>query len=340
MVLTALAVMGSMSAAVVQSELIFEKAPFLSCHASTIEWAEGGLVAAWFGGTAEGENDVGIWLSRKEDGQWSAPREVARDERHPCWNPVLFERADGVLQLYYKAGPSPREWWGVLIESTDAGATWSPPQRLPGELLGPIKNKPVALGGGVVLSGSSTEHAGWRVHMERSADGARTWTKGDPLNDGTEIGAIQPTVLPHAGGQVQILCRTRQGRIAESWSKDQGLTWSPMTLTTLPNPNAGIDGVALNDGRVLLVYNRATSGRENLSVAVSPDGKEWQEAVLVLENQPGEYSYPAVIQTPDGMVHVTYTYRRRHIKHVVIDPREIDWRHGSEWTAPTRSTPP
>ena len=324
MILATLLVLGSMSAAVVQSELIFEEAPHPSCHASTIEWTKGGLVSAWFGGTAEGEDDVGIWVSRHDGDAWSAPVEVARDATHPCWNPVLFGTDEGVLQLYYKVGPSPREWWGLVTESVDGGVTWSSAISLPDGVLGPIKNKPVSLGEGVVLSGSSTEDAGWRVHMERSVDGARTWTKGTPLNDGKEIGAIQPTVLPHGADEVQILCRSRQDRIAESWSTDRGLTWGPLTLTALPNPNAGIDAVVLADGRSLLVYNAATEGRENLSVAVSPDGREWTEAVIVLEQQPGEYSYPAVIQTPDGMVHVTYTYQRRHIKHVVVDPGKIE----------------
>jgi predicted neuraminidase len=306
--------------AVVSSEMIFEDAPHLSCHASTIVWTKSGLVAAWFGGTAEGEPDVGIWLSRHGAQGWSEPREVARDATHPCWNPVLLEVEEGLLQLYYKAGPSPREWWGMVIESADEGRSWSPPRRLPEGVLGPIKNKPVRLGGDVVLAGSSTEHDGWRVHMERSVDGGRTWTKTGPLNDGHELGAIQPTILDHGGDGVQILCRSRQERIAESWSEDRGLTWSEMSLIELPNPSAGIDAVMLEDGRALLVYNDTTRGRENLSVALSPDGRSWDEAVLVLENQPGEYSYPAVIQAPDGLVHVTYTHRRRHIKHVVIDP--------------------
>ncbi len=319
---TVLAALLSMSA-VVTSEMIFEDAPHASCHASTIVWTQGGLVAAWFGGTAEGEDDVGIWLSRRGSRTWSTPREVARDGDHPCWNPVLFEAENGPLQLYYKVGPSPREWWGMVIESADGGATWSSPRRLPEGILGPIKNKPVRLGGGVVLSGSSTEHAGWVVHMELSADGGRTWTKTGPLNDGKIISAIQPTVLPHAEGGVQILCRSRQGRIAESWSMDRGLTWSPMTLGELPNPSAGIDAVLLDDGRALLVYNHTTRGRESLDVASSADGRSWRR-ILSLENQEGEYSYPAVIQAPDGLVHVTYTHRRRHIKHVVIDPRKLD----------------
>jgi predicted neuraminidase len=308
--------------AVVGSEMVSAGAPHESCHASTIAWTPGGLVVAWFGGTAEGEADVGIWLSRQEQGGWSAPREVARDDTHPCWNPVLFPTERGVLQLYYKVGPSPREWWGMVTESSDEGRTWSAPRRLPRGILGPIKNKPVSLGGGLVLSGSSTEHAGWRVHMERSADGGRTWSRGEALNDGRRLGAIQPTVLPHPGGDVQILCRSRQGRIAASWSADRGLTWSPLSLTEVPNPNSGIDAVVLEDGRSLLVYNHATEGRSKLNVATSVEGKTWVK-VLDLEDQAGEYSYPAVIQTPDGLVHVTYTYRRETIKHVVLDPSRL-----------------
>jgi predicted neuraminidase len=159
--------------------------------------------------------------------------------------------------------------------------------------------------------------------MELSADRARTWTKTEPLNTGDQLGAIQPTVLPHVGGPVQILCRSRQGRIAESWSEDRGLTWGPLSLTDLPNPNSGIDAVVLADGRSLLVYNHATRGRALLNVALSTDGRTWHR-VLDLEDQPGEYSYPAVIQAPDGLVHVTYTYRRQSIKHVVLDPKKLD----------------
>ena len=105
------------ASAVVSSEMIFEDPPHPSCHASTIVWTETGLVAAWFGGTDEGEDDVGIWLSRHGTEGWSSPREVARDDEHPCWNPVLFLVDGGPLLLYYKVGPSPREWWGMVIES-------------------------------------------------------------------------------------------------------------------------------------------------------------------------------------------------------------------------------
>jgi len=92
----------------------------------------------------------------------------------------------------------------------------------------------------------------------------------------------------------------------------------------LPNPNSAVDGVVLRDGRALIVYNHTTEGRNVLNVAVSNNGKIWQAAGM-LENEPqGEFSYPAVIQTKDNMVQVTYTWNRQRIKHVILDPTKLE----------------
>lgn len=318
---------GAAEPGVIRSEFIFEKAAFPQCHASTLAETKSGLVAAWFGGTREQHADVGIWVARNEGGAWTAPVEVANGtqgdgRREPCWNPVLFQPKDGPLMLFYKVGPNPSVWWGMLRASEAGGKTWSDARRLPDGLLGPIKNKPVQLTNGDILCPSSTEHDGWRVHFERSDDGGRTWKATPPLNDGREIAAIQPSILMHKDGKLQALGRTRQGRLFETWSEDSGRTWSKMVLTTLPNPNSGIDAVTLADGRHVLVYNHTARGRTPLNVAVSSDGKEWK-AAAVLESEPGEYSYPAVIQTADGLVHVTYTWKRQRIKHVVLDPKKL-----------------
>jgi predicted neuraminidase len=314
---------------VVRSEFIFETAPFPSCHASSIVESGGTLVAAWFGGTAERNPDVGIWVSCLErGGTWTTPVEVANgvessSVRYPTWNPVLFQPKTGPLLLFYKVGPSPSAWWGMVIRSSDAGRTWTRPERLPDGVLGPIKDKPVQLQSGDILAGSSTENNGWQIHFERSRDNGRTWTAAPPLNDGRATRAIQPTLLVHPGGRLQAIGRTQSGRIFETWSTDDGRTWSPLALTALPNPNAGIDAVSLRDGRSLVVYNHTASGRSPLNVAVSRDGRSW-DAALVLEDDPGrEYSYPAVIQAADGLVHITYTWRRQRIKHVVVDPAAL-----------------
>lgn len=321
---------------VLADEFIFTAAPFAQCHASTIEETAEGMVAAWFGGSREGNPDVSIWVARQTGGVWSAPEEVANGLqytltdgttfRYACWNPVLFQPRDGPLMLFYKVGPSFRDWWGMLITSADGGRTWSEPRRLPRGMYGPIKNKPVQLANGSILcpvSDESHESPGaWRVHFEMTSDGGRTWARTRPLNDGFELEAIQPSLLDHGAGRWQAVGRTKQGRLFQIWSEDDGLSWGEMTLTTLPIPNSGTDAVTLADGRHALVYNHTLQGRSPLNLAISSDGKNW-EAAHVFETEPGEYSYPAIIQTSDGKLHITYTWKRERIKHVVLDPAQL-----------------
>lgn len=306
-----------------RSGFIYELAPFASCHASTIAEARDGLIAAWFGGSDEGKEDVTIWTARNDGTNWSAPIEVAtgvqtNGQRFPCWNPVLFQSTSGPLLLFYKVGPSPSKWWGMLIKSDDAGNTWSKPERLPENILGPIRAKPVMVGD-KLWCGSSSEHEGWRIHMEFTSDLGKTWTRTGALDDGIEFGAIQPTILAWSPQRIQLLCRSRQGKVTECWTDDGGKTFSLMRATDLPNPSTGVDSVILKDGRALLVYNNTPRGRTPLSIASSADGTNWNN-VITLENEPGEYSYPAMIRTKDDLVHVTYTWKRQRIKHVVVKP--------------------
>jgi predicted neuraminidase len=255
------------------------------------------------------------------------------EKRYPTWNPVLHQPKSGPLLLFYKVGPSPSTWWGMMMSSEDGGKSWSKPRRLPDGIAGPIKNKPVELSNGELLCPSSTEDNGWRVHFERTPDLGKTWQRTDAINDGKEFGVIQPTVFFHKGGKLQAMFRSQQGKIVESWSDDNGKTWGKLAAATLPNPNSGIDGVTLKDGRHLLVYNHVITQpgkwgrRAPLNVAVSEDGKTWK-AALTLEPGPAsaEYSYPAVIQTADGLVHITYTWSRKKVKHVVVDPRKLSLR--------------
>jgi predicted neuraminidase len=310
----------------ISSKFIFENATFPSAHASTIVETRSGLVSAWFGGSDEGFPDVGIWTSRDEGKGWTPPVEVAKwDEggkRLPCWNPVFFQPKGGPLWLFYKAGPTPASWWGMLITSPDDGKTWSSPIRLPEGILGPVKNKPIALADGTILSPTSFEDRGWRVHFERTTDLGKTWKTVGPVDDDKIWQAIQPTLLTHPDGRIQALSRSQQSKVVECWSADGGKTWSKLAATSLPNPDSGIDAVTLADGRHLLLYNPTTKGRSPLDVALSADGKTWKN-VLVLEDQLGEYSYPAVIQSADGLVHITYTWHRKKIKHVVVDPAKL-----------------
>ncbi len=317
-----------------KSEFIYETAPFPSCHASTLAETPQGLITAWFGGTHERHKDVGIWTSRLVDGKWTAPVEVANGVqsetlRYPCWNPVLFQMPGAELLLFYKVGPSPAEWWGMLMRSTDGGQSWSKSEKLPDGVLGPIKNKPVLLQDGTLLCPSSSEHDGWRVHFELSKDAGRTWSKTPAINDGKEFSAIQPSVLFHADGRLQILCRSKNGYVLEAFSADQGKSWSPLKKTSLPNPNSGTDALTLQDGRQLIVYNHVTKrsrqwggDRSPLNIALSKDGKNWKQLMALEEEPKQEFSYPAVIQGSDGRIHITYTWKRQRIKYASLMLKE------------------
>ena len=312
------------------------------CHASTIVETPTGLVAAWFGGKHEKNVDVGIWVSRHSKDGWSKPVEVVNgteneDKDYPCWNPVLFQPKTGPLLLFYKVGPSPSQWWGALVTSDDGGKTWSKSRRLGTSdrlfaknrnLLGPVKNKPIQLADGAILCPSSTENEGWRVHFEITRDLGKTFEVVGPLDKKGKFDAIQPSILRYPDGRMQIMCRTKQSVVAQSWSSDGGKTWSNLTASTLPNPNAGTDAITLADGRQLIVYNHTVrgggfpSGRNMLNVALSTDGETWTPT-LTLERDKGEYSYPAVIQAKNGTIHIAYTWRRQSVKHVTIDPKRL-----------------
>jgi predicted neuraminidase len=325
--------------AIVLEEFVFMNGPTRDCHASSLlELKNGDLLCTWFGGTREGAPDVNVWLARKpKDGQWQSPVSVSDGGGKTLFNPVLVLLKGGDIQIYYC---SPGIDDGQVITSSDNGYTWSKPRQLPEGLVGPIVNKPVYMDDGTIIAGSSLQgKPGKRIHVERSTDNGKTWIKIGPISDpvNTRYKIIQPTILVHSQQRLQILARTNEkhkdAKLAQVWSEDGGLTWSPVTDATLPNNNSAIDAVTLNDGRHLLVYNHSTrldsiggrKGRGILTVAVTDDGINW-EAAAVLEYRTGQvqYSYPSVIQTRDGLVHVSYSWHRRRIKHVVIDPKKLE----------------
>jgi predicted neuraminidase len=308
------------------TEFIFEQAPFASCHASTIvETEPGKLLAAWFGGAKEGANDVKIWWSRHDGMSWSAPEVAAEESGQPCWNPVLFKSKPGTLFLFYKAGPNPMSWSGFVRRSADGGKIWGKPEILPAGLLGPVKNKPIQRADGTILAGTSVEsHRAWACWIERSQDDGRTWRRFGPITvPDHPYGIIQPTLFEAKDGRVVMLVRSRNlGVICKSESKDNGETWTPAEKTELPHPGSGIDLVRTGEGKIFLVYNHTPRFRYPLNLGLSTDEGQTWKLVHTFEDTPGEYSYPAIIQTSDGRLHVTYTWKRQRIKHVVLDPMQ------------------
>lgn len=320
---------------IIEEEFIFDQAPFPQSHAATIAETPTGLIAAWFGGTKERNPDVEIWVSRKVNNKWTEPVSVANGIqndtlRYPTWNPVLYQVPNGDLLLFYKVGPKPSAWKGWMKASKDGGITWSEAKALPEGFIGPVKNKPVLIGKSKLISPSSTEDKGGRLHFEISDDFGKTWRMVGPINDGKTYNTIQPTILKYKNGRLQMLARSKSRAMTESWSNDSGETWSPLTLSSMPNNASGFDALTLQDGRQLLVYNHvlppgneSKGPRTPLNVAVSRDGKIWY-ASLILEDSPiSQYSYPSVVQSKDGMIHIVYTWRRQKIKYVKIDPSKL-----------------
>jgi predicted neuraminidase len=324
-------------------------------HASTVvELKNGDILAAWFAGTREGATDVAIYSARQHNGVWSVPIELARADGVPCWNPVLFHTHDGRLWLYYKYGKKPSSWAGARKFSDDDGITWSPEDRLPAWILGPIKDKPLVLPDGVVVSGSSVESTGsWNAFVERSTDNGRTWTKFGPITIPEQsdipsdslvaairqdldpaigtypprdvtVGIIQPAVVSLGKHHLRFYARsqTRSALIAVADSKNDGKTWTQAHFIPVPNPNSGIDAIGLKDGRVVLVFNNSFDKRTPLDLALSKDGDHFR-IFKTLEDKPGEYSYPAIVQAANGDLLVTYTWRRQTIKFVRIPPADI-----------------
>jgi len=221
--------------------------------------------------------------------------------------------------------------------SYDFGRSFSDRRRLPAGIDGPVRCKPLLLEDGTLLCPSSTEHDDdWRFHMERLIDLdhpelGTSWERVEPKVQPYQV--IQPTLLTHPDGSLRALMRSKHEKIAESVSKDGGKTWSELKLTEMPNNNSGIESLTLSDGRHLLLYNH-TGGRKGrddgwgkrnvLNLAISDDGKNWKAAAVVEKADSGEFSYPAMIETKDGLVHMTYTWNRKKVRHVIIDPSQLE----------------
>jgi predicted neuraminidase len=175
---------------------------------------------------------------------------------------------------------------------------------------------------GTVVSGTSVESYGsWACWIERSTDNGRTWVRIGPIQ-GPLNGIIQPSVVSRGGKRLQLYARSTLGKIYTSTSADAGLSWTPAHPIDVPNPNSGIDAISIPGGRTVLVYNHTTKGRTPLNLAVSKDGEHFQ-MFRTLESDPGEYSYPALIQGRDGDLHLTYTWDRKRIKYQRIPLSEI-----------------
>jgi alpha-L-rhamnosidase len=341
--LAALLIVDSVNSLPVKSEFVIGPhfAGELRVHAPTIAETPFGLVVAWYSRSDELKEKIYISRLDRNSEHWTAPEMVGDysgfKTLEKCYNPVLFQQKNGPLYLFYKTGENYESFKGMFRVSSDGGKTWADAQALPGDILGPAKNKPIELSDGTLLSPASVESPeGWDIFIERIRFAQpsdllirENWEKVGPLNDRSRR-VIQPTLLRFADNEILLLTRNKivgnflSRQILEARSTDGGLSWTNLESTGLRNPNSGIDAVTLTDGRGVLVYNPSSIARTPLDVAVTNDrGAKWKTS-LRLERGIGEYSYPSVIQTSSGMIHIVYTWKKRNIRHVVVDPRTLD----------------
>lgn len=299
---------------------------FPEVHASTLTEINGRMLVAGFGGTKEGDDDVGVWLTKKnKNGEWEKPGIVAKIREDAHWNPVLFSQKNYVY-LFFKVGKKISHWETWWMVSEDEGESWTAPVELVENDKGgrgPVRNKLIVLSDGSWIAGASTEFDDWVSFADISEDEGKTWNKSKSIeydkSDFEGKGMIQPTLWESEPGKVHMLLRTTEGYIYRSDSEDYGKTWSQAYKTDLPNPNSGIDVVKAGD-KLILAYNPDSENwgsRKDLNLAVSEDnGKTWEDVVRV-ENggdPEDEYSYPAIIGM-DSTVALTYTVNRKSIKY-------------------------
>jgi predicted neuraminidase len=325
--------MASVDHPVYTRELLYEEgaADFPSCHASSIaELPDGTLLSVYFGGSGEGELDVEVRMSRKEPGQaWELPISI-QDSPGSVENPVIFYERSGQVMVFWKITHTESYRIGMMKTSTDGGRTWGEARLVGDNVMGPEKNKPVQLEDGTILT-PNADRNGWvdggRLFCERSTNGGLTWENLSAADDG-DLDAIQPTMFIHADGRLQMMARG-SGKIPTTWSDDNGETWTTLRKTVLPANGSGIDAVTLRDGRQFLAYNHVPTpegskgNRYFLNLAVSSDGENWSAGLVLGICDGGQFSYPAIIQGRDGLVHVTHTWHRDTIAHIVVNPYKI-----------------
>ena len=324
----------------VTSEEFIENAPAVpEVTASTlVETRSGMLIAAWAGGIIEGHKSTSIWVSRNDGTGWTSGQIVADGagaDRLPCWNPVLSSTTDGRLLLYFKVGPSSGEQWIECLISDDEGLTWKERSRLTDNFTGRSKKKSLLIDAKkqhslVASTGTSESESQLDVNIVEENSSHPSILAATTVPNPASFHAQSPSIIRISPDRLVLLTSTADGQLASSTSTDNGKTWNSLNLVGIELSDSGIDAISLKQGGALLVCslndssapfdNKLKTGGCPLVVFSSQNGLDWTP-ILTLEQKATRYGYdsPSIIQTDDGKVHITYTWNRWRIKHVVLD---------------------
>ena len=313
-----------------EKRVVFGDSPdYPSVHAATVcELPSGDLMAAWYGGSHEYASDVVILgaFFRRSTGTWTEAVVLVETEGCTVGNPVLFSVRPGELRLFYSVMYEVLNWGACKLKyrvSTDGGVTFGPRHVLRDETGLMPRNTPCVLSNGELLLPLYDDTGVHASVCLISGDEGQSWETSMPIR--STPGNEQPTIVEFPDGELVCLMRTQgRGPLWRAQSTNRGRTWSSPTPIALPNPDAGVDMVRTPDDRLVLAFNNALYDRSPLTLAVSEDrGKSWRVARDV-ETEPGEYSYPAIIQGSDGMLHLLYTDRRFAIAHLTFDQAALE----------------
>jgi len=304
---------------------------FPACHCSTILELDGGdLLVGYYAGSGEAKPDAAWVVARKgaAEATFGPPRVVADTPGKPEGNGFLFQdRRANVVVVYgtmhgkLDGRPGPGVRWVTcdlrMKSSEDGGTTWSDVEVFERDRGHVPRCKPIRLRGGEILFG--TEYKDGQSRIWSSEDDGRTWkvlgrVPGEPNQ--------HPSLLERDDGGLLALLRPAGGQrcVLRSTSSDGGRSWSETRRTELESPFAALDAVRLSDGRMVLCWNQNPKERNPLTLAMSEDGGETWPYVRDLVTGEGQFHYPAVIQSENGLLHVAFTNNRRTIDHVVLSP--------------------
>jgi len=289
---------------------------------------------------------------------WTSPVRIT-DMPEACWNPVLLIQHEHVL-LFFKTGNRISDWKTMVMLSRTDPVYWGHPRPLvPGDASGgrgPVRTKPVILPSGRICAGGSIERGDWQSFCDYSDNYGITWNRTallglnllsvrlqQPEEVSTEDlsskvflpplspqsfngrGVIQPVLWQEMSGKLHMYMRSTEGYIYSSVSEDEGKHWTEPRATELYNNNSGFDILRVPGGKLFMACNPVKGNwgaRTPLALFMgSEDGECW-EMFLRLEKAEGEYSYPSLTYTFNGLW-ISYTYNRKNIAVAFLTWREI-----------------
>jgi len=306
------------------AQFLFDSLPGRpSSHCAALTALPDALFCIWYAGSREGADDVALMSARYDIGSttWAQPTVLLDTPGKGDGNAIAhFDDKSGRLWLFHTVLQG-GGWSSVFLYSRysdDLGQTWSRSELFDEEQGMMVRTGIVELASGRWVLPAYDEKS-WDSFCYLSDDRGKTWVKGTQMPAAAPL--IQPAIVQLEDGKLLAYMRSggQEHCVWRSTSGDDGETWELCTPTELRNPNSGLDMVRTQDGTIVLIFNNTAEGRTPLHVGLSDDDGTTWPVIKPLETDPGEYSYPSVLQSQDGLIHVVYTYRRQTIKHVAFD---------------------